>query len=49
MLNWYTILYLLFAVVSVLLFTVGILCNILSIFCKEVNKTSDLSTHLWVK
>ena len=32
MLNWYTILYLLFAVISVVLFSLGILFNILSSF-----------------
>jgi hypothetical protein len=46
MLNWYTILYLLFAVISVLLFSVGILFNILSNFGVITYQSSFLTSEL---
>lgn len=46
MLNWYTILYLLFAVISVLLFLVGILINILSNFGLIAYDSSYLTMEL---
>ena len=46
MLNWYTILYLLFAVISALLFSVGILFNILSKFGLITYDSSYLTMEL---
>ncbi len=46
MLNWYTILYLLFAVISVLLFSLSILFNILSKFDLITYKSSFLTMEL---
>ena len=46
MLNWYTILYLLFAIISVILFSLGILFNILSKFDVIKYKSSFLTMEL---
>ena len=46
MLNWYTILYLLFAGISVILFSLGILFNILSKFDLITYKSSFLTMEL---
>jgi hypothetical protein len=46
MLNWYTILYVLFAVISVILFLLGILFNILSNFGLITYKSSFLTIEL---
>ena len=46
MLNWYTILYLLFAVISALLFSVGILFNILHTFGVITYNSSYLTMEL---
>lgn len=46
MLNWYTILYLLFAIISVILFSLGILFNILSKFGVIKYKSSFLTMEI---
>ena len=46
MLNWYTILYLLFAVISTILFSLGILFNILSKFGIITYHSSYLTMEL---
>lgn len=46
MLNWYTIIYLLFAVISVILFSLGILFNVLSNFGLITYQSSYLTMEL---
>ena len=46
MLNWYTIIYLLFAVISVVLFSAGILFNVLTNFGLITYQSSYLTTEL---